>query len=184
MRKRFRGISRLHRIAKDRKRISASEDKGRKITPRPRERKPPARSAPSYFPVSGYRLVDINYIFSTLMTVLTCKFCGKGGLSLHEISESRRGLCSRLRLHCTTCRKDTLVFDSSSRVPGSDRGTSYDLNRRASTGAVLMGTSRQAIVRFCAAFDMPPPSLRDSWDAHVWHISEALNGVNFIIMSP
>ena len=120
----------------------------------------------------------MNYIFSKLITVLACKFCEKGDLSFHEMSESRKGLCSRLRQHCTTRRQATLIFDSSGKVTGSDRGKICDVNRRARTGAVLMGTSHQAIVRFCAAFDLPPFSLRDSWDAHVGH-----KGVNIIILS-
>ena len=181
MRKRFCGIGHLERIAEERKRISALEDKGRKITHRTQEWKPPARSAPSCFP-SGYRLVNLNYIFSTRMSVACVQVLRKGRSVSSRNFESRRGLCSRFRLHCTTCRKDTLIFDSSRNVRGSDRGKSCDVNRRA-TNAVLLGTGRQAIVRFCAAFDRPPHSLRDSWDANVGHISEALNRVNINIMS-
>ena len=57
------------------------------------------------------------------------------------------------------------------------RGISYDVNRTVVMASVLMGCSRETLVKFASAFDMPPPSLRDSWNKHLSVRDSSLTGV-------
>ena len=129
----------------------------------------------SRFPSSASKTRILNCrSTSTLLTALVCKFCGNDRLSLHEISVSRKCFRSKLRIYCAHCRKNITTSDSSKTV--SERGRSYDVYRRAAAAAVLKGTSRQSFLKFFAAFDMPLPSLRDSWDGHIAKVYDDLTG--------
>ena len=90
-----------------------------------------------------------------------------------KFSNSARAFVRSCTFFALIAEKNILISDSSKTA--GEQGRSYDVNRRAAA-AVLMGRSRQSLMKFCAAFDMPPP-LRDSWDSHIAKIDDALTGV-------
>lgn len=97
---------------------------------------------------------------------LRCSSCRGNELTLMEDESKCSGLCSMLELRCVSCRFQHR-FTTSRRTDPSSEGRSFEVNRRAAFGGLLMGGTRHDIHKFTAAMNMPPPSLPDSWNFHV-----------------
>ena len=139
-RKRFTGVRLVDGITDEERRIAALEKEGLKVAPRPQDWTPP-KSSPSHSPVDGYRLIEPQFFFSSLLSAMVCRFCGESRLLVHDVPESRSGLSSKFRVYCKTCEKETLVFDTSRNNASENGGRSFDVNRRAAVGALIMHKS-------------------------------------------
>ena len=75
--------------------------------------------------LSGYRLIDMNLMSDAMVSVHKSK---KGKLLLREDYKERYGLKSSLCVECSICKNRTFLPTSKNIT---DKGKSYDINRRA-----------------------------------------------------
>ena len=89
-------------------------------------------------------------IFQILLSY-TYFFC-LGILTLEDDTTKRQGLMSELSLQCNTCHESTPLLTSTS---VTQRGTSYDINRRAVYHAIETGSGYEGLATFCSIMNMP-----------------------------
>ena len=75
-----------------------------------------------------------------------------GTLILQDDKTRRAGLMSELSLECNTCHESTPLSTSKS---VTQRGTSYDINRRAVYHAIETGSGYEGLAAFCSIMNMP-----------------------------
>ena len=75
-----------------------------------------------------------------------------GTLILQDDKTRRAGLMSELSLECNTCHESTPLSTSKS---VTQRGTSYDINRRAVYHAIETGSGYEGLSAFCSIMNMP-----------------------------
>ena len=71
---------------------------------------------------------------------------------LDEEEDRRQGLMSRLTVECSTC-DNVEVLDTSASV--SQRGTSFDINRRLVYSSNEMGGGYEGLATLCNIMNMP-----------------------------
>ena len=75
-----------------------------------------------------------------------------GTLILQDDKTRRAGLMSELSLECNTCHESSPLSTSKS---VTQRGTSYDINRRAVYHAIETGSGYEGLAAFCSIMNMP-----------------------------
>ncbi|CAB4030836.1 Hypothetical predicted protein [Paramuricea clavata] len=80
----------------------------------------------------------------------------EGHLILSEDSSGRNGLMSDLTIKCNICSESTSCGTS---LSVSERGKSYDVNRRAVYHSLETGSGYEGLVTFCSIMNMPCLSL-------------------------
>lgn len=108
---------------------------------------------------SGCRLVDLQQLQLLLSSAASCRSCGEGDLLLAEVK--REGLAPTIGLTCTNCEQ------RNTRTLANKRGRFWDVNRCAVLGMKWIGRGRQALVKLCAALNMPSPMAHSTFDEHV-----------------
>ncbi|CAB3985322.1 Hypothetical predicted protein [Paramuricea clavata] len=73
-------------------------------------------------------------------------------LLLKEKSAQRYGLKSEISVSCNSCHKETSLVTSGS---VAERGTSYDVNRRAVYHSIETGSGYEGLASFCSIMNMP-----------------------------
>ena len=191
--RRFAGTPAHVKRQKEAQRQQEAEEDGRKFASPPDEWHALTLAPPSFQETpEGYRLIDLEHLFAVIKSAFVCKACKSDRLTFAEDESQRKGWSSALRFYCRSCRATT-NFQSSKKCESA--GNSFEVNRRAAVASAVMGSrlfpgrdktlfslcsvffSRQELVKFSAVFNMPPPSLPDSWECHVNKINSALTGV-------
>ena len=75
-----------------------------------------------------------------------------GTFILQDDKTRRAGLMSELSLECNTCHESSPLSTSKS---VTQRGTSYDINRRAVYRAIETGSGYEGLAAFCSIMNMP-----------------------------
>lgn len=99
---------------------------------------------------SGFRVVDIDLIFSALSEVLSCKECGKK-ISINEVSAA--GLHSKFQVECVECG-EVAKFNGSEMI-GPDKKIA-ESNRRVVYAMQSLGLGQNALQKMSAIMDFPP----------------------------
>ena len=110
--------------------------------------------------LSGYSLIDMNLMSDAMVSVQKCK---KGKLLLREDYKERYGLKSSLYVECSNCKKRTFLLTSKNIT---DKGKSYDINRRAVFASLELGIGFNCLETFCAQLDLKclgNKSITNSW---------------------
>ena len=79
--------------------------------------------------------------------------CKKGKLLLREDYEERYGLKSSLYVECSNCKLKKRTFLPTSKNI-TDKGKSYDINRRAVFTSLELGIGFNGLETFCAHLDL------------------------------
>ena len=79
----------------------------------------------------------------------------------------REGVAPTIALTCTQCQQKT------ARTLANKCGHFWDVNRRAVLGMRWIGRGRQALVKFCAARNIPPPMMHSALAGHTSSLRKA-----------
>lgn len=118
------------------------------------------------FSGTGYRLVSLVLLFAAISTFSSCKSCKVGDVVVSE--GTRNGLAPSIIFTCTECPAQ-LSLSLSPKLPGCF----FEINRLAVFGMRLIGRGRQALVKLCAALNMPNPMSRSSFSGHQTALNDA-----------
>lgn len=109
----------------------------------------------------GYRVVDINLMFSFLQKFLCCKTCG-GEIAFTE--EVVCGLSSKISVDCKTC--SVLCSFKNSKMMGSSNKIS-EINYRYVYAMRSIGMGYASMKLFCGVMDLPPPFSKKSYNGAI-----------------
>ena len=96
----------------------------------------------------GYRLIDMNLMSDAMVNVHKRK---KGKLLLREYYKERYRLKSSLCVECSSCKKRAFLPTSKNIT---DKGKSYDINRRAVFASLELSIGFNGLETFCAHLDL------------------------------
>ena len=105
----------------------------------------------------GNRIISLSAL-SQFAGMMTCPDC-TSSLSLAEGVGNRRGLVTKIYVHCTECEWEYLLSD-----PYTKESTG--LNCKSVFGSRLMGKDRSGIETISALLDLPPPVTDSSYATH------------------
>ena len=97
-----------------------------------------------------------------------------GEILLREDPAASAGLCSTLYLCCSLCKHGT-PFQTSSTC--TEKGKSYDINKRMSCACISTGMGQDGLADLCAFLNMPPPVNSKSYRLHREDIFEKVQTI-------
>lgn len=120
---------------------------------------------------SGYRIFDLNILFTILEQFLCCKICGCK-ITLKE--ESKCGLSSKISLQCENC-SELISFNNSKKI-GPTKKVS-EINYRYIYAMRSIGRGYAAMTVFCGVMDLPKPVSRKSYNVAVKQLQRCSGSV-------
>lgn len=106
----------------------------------------------------GYRIIDINSMFSFLENFLCCKMCGD---KISFTDTIVCGLSSKISINCEKC--STLCTFRNSKMIGSNNKIA-EINYRYMYAMRSVGMGYAGMELFCGVMDLPPPVSRKSYN--------------------
>lgn len=109
----------------------------------------------------GYRIIDVNIMFSNLKEHLSCKVCGGEVIFKEEIV---CGLSSKISIECSNCIqlctfRNSLMLGPKKNIP--------EINRRFMYASRAIGKGHSGMKLFCGLMDFPKPVAEKSYNAMV-----------------
>ena len=113
--------------------------------------------------VSGRHILHSQELEESLQKAAVCAYCLDGKLEQWQDSRRRQGLRSTLFWRCSNEDCDGKRTD----FPSSDKnGRFYTINRQSVLAGRLCGNGHNALQKFSAAMDLPPPVTPKSFRKH------------------
>lgn len=110
---------------------------------------------------SGYRIIDINQMFSFIENFLCCKMCG-GNVNLSDAIVC--GLSSKISINCENC--NLLCSFRNSKMTGLSKKIA-EINHRYMYAMRAIGVGYAGMKLFSGIMDLPPPVSRKAYNLSV-----------------
>ncbi|KAE8740595.1 hypothetical protein FOCC_FOCC013896 [Frankliniella occidentalis] len=112
-----------------------------------------AKVAPERENWSGFRIIDIDRVFVSLLQHVKCKYCS-GSVAISELKSC--GLSSVFKLVCLDECGDVVSVRNSDIVYNADGTVETELNRRFVYASQVLGFKHAGMKSFSAILDLPP----------------------------
>ena len=116
-----------------------------------------------------------QFITNTSSTLLIIFPDRLGNIALKEKSAQRYGLKSEISVSCSSCDEEAYLVTSGN---VAERGTSYDVNRRAVYHSIEMGSGYEGLASFCSIMNMPcisKPAYQQQMESILLSLEEEAN---------
>lgn len=109
----------------------------------------------------GYRIIDINLLFSSLENSLCCKVCGSDVTFTEQVM---CGLSSKILINCENCA-ELCSFRNSTMI--GPKKNIPEINRRYLYAMRTIGRGYSSMKLFCGIMDLPQPISKKSYNSSV-----------------